>query len=92
MKDHTRNRIQLALITVLLVVIAAMAYKFIFVGSVERAADERAAILLERGASCELASSGIEMDSCTPAVDGCSATYLTSRKRDLIEVRNSLTA
>jgi hypothetical protein len=48
-RDGTRNRIQLAIIAVLLAVIAAMAYKFIVAGSVEKADDGRTAILLEPG-------------------------------------------
>lgn len=48
--DHpTRQRLQLGIIAVLLLVIAAMAYKFIVAGSVERAADARTAIVLESG-------------------------------------------
>ncbi len=46
MKAHTLQRVQLALIVVLLLVIAAMAYKFIVVGSVEKAEDGRTAIVL----------------------------------------------
>ena len=47
MNHPTRQRLQLGLIVVLLLVIAAMAYKFIVVGSVEAAADGRTAIVLE---------------------------------------------
>lgn len=46
MNHPTRQRLQLGLIVVLLLVIAAMAYKFIVVGSVEAAADGRTAIVL----------------------------------------------
>lgn len=49
MTDRNRNRTQLAIIAVLIAVIAAMAYKFIVVGSVEKAVDGRTAILLEPG-------------------------------------------
>lgn len=49
MNHPTRQRLQLGLIVVLLLVIAAMAYKFIVVGSVEAAADGRTAIVLEPG-------------------------------------------
>jgi hypothetical protein len=49
MKDHTRQRMQLGIIAVLLLVIAGMVYQFIVVGSVEKAKDGRAAILLEPG-------------------------------------------
>lgn len=49
MQQTTRNRIQLAIIAVLLLVIAALAVKFIVVGSVEKAPDGRTAILLEPG-------------------------------------------
>ncbi|MCG3189818.1 MAG: hypothetical protein LKCHEGNO_02319 [Burkholderiaceae bacterium] len=49
MRESLRNRIQLTLIVVLLLVIAAMAYKFIVAGSVEKAADGRVAIVLEPG-------------------------------------------
>jgi len=45
--DGTRHRIELAIIAALLVVIAAMAYKFIVAGSVEKAQDGRLAIVLE---------------------------------------------
>lgn len=47
MNHPTRQRLQLGLIVALLLVIAAMAYKFIVVGSVEPAADGRTAIVLE---------------------------------------------
>jgi hypothetical protein len=47
MKDRTVQRILLAIIAGLLLVIAAMAYKFIVAGSVEQAEDGRAAIVLE---------------------------------------------
>ena len=47
MKENVRHRIQLAIIAVLLLVIAAMAYKFIVAGSVEKAEDGRLAIVLE---------------------------------------------
>lgn len=49
MKESTRNRIQLTIIAVLLVVIAALAYKFIVVGSVETGEDGRQAIVLAPG-------------------------------------------
>ena len=49
MKDRTLQRISLAINAVLLLVISAMAYKFIFAGSVEKAADGRLAIVLEPG-------------------------------------------
>lgn len=49
MKEHVRQRVQLAIIGVLLLVIAAMAYKFIVAGSVEKAEDGRAAIVLTPG-------------------------------------------
>lgn len=49
MKEQLRNRLQLTIIAVLLIVIAAMAYKFIIAGSVEKAADGRVAIVLEPG-------------------------------------------
>ena len=49
MKETARQRLLLALIAVLLLVIAAMAYKFIVAGSVERAPDGRLAIMLEPG-------------------------------------------
>lgn len=49
MNHSTRQRLQLGLIIVLLLVIAAMAYKFIVVGSVEAAPDGRTAIVLEPG-------------------------------------------
>jgi len=46
MSEHTRSRIPLAIIVLLLLVIAAMAYKFAVVGSVEPAADGRKAVVL----------------------------------------------
>lgn len=49
MKEHVRQRVQLAIIAVLLLVIAAMAYTFIVAGSVEKAPDERVAIVLTLG-------------------------------------------
>ncbi|HMN75207.1 MAG TPA: hypothetical protein PKC97_04020 [Burkholderiaceae bacterium] len=49
MKEQLRNRVQLAIIAVLAVAIAAMAYKFIVAGSVEPSADGRTAIVLEAG-------------------------------------------
>lgn len=49
MSSGTRNRIQLAIIAALLVVVGAMAYKFIVAGAVERAPDGRIAIVLEPG-------------------------------------------
>ncbi|CAM5455587.1 Cytochrome c OS=Afipia felis OX=1035 GN=BN961_03252 PE=4 SV=1 [Afipia felis] len=49
MADVMRNRISLAVIAVLLLVIGAMAYKFIVVGSALKADDGRAEILLEPG-------------------------------------------
>lgn len=49
MTDRTLQRILLAIIAVLLLVIAAMAYRFIVAGSVEKAEDGRVAILLEPG-------------------------------------------
>jgi hypothetical protein len=49
MNQTTRQRLQLGTIVVLLLVIAAMAYKFIVAGSVEPAADGRMAIVLEPG-------------------------------------------
>lgn len=49
MKQSARQKIQLAIIAVLLLVIAAMAYKFIVAGSVEKAPDGRTAIVLEPG-------------------------------------------
>ncbi len=45
----TRSRVYPVIVVVLLLVIAAMAYKFIFAGSVEKAEDGRVAILLEPG-------------------------------------------
>ncbi len=47
MTGNARNRIYPAIIVVLLLIIAAMAYKFIVAGSTEKAGDERVAILLE---------------------------------------------
>ena len=49
MIDAARSRIYPAVIVVLLLVIVAMAYKFILAGSTEKAEDGRAAILLEPG-------------------------------------------
>lgn len=49
MSDAARGRIHLAIIAALLLVIAAMAYKFIVAGSTQTAADGRPAILLEPG-------------------------------------------
>lgn len=49
MTDAARGRIYLAIIAALLLVIAAMAYKFIVAGSTQTAADGRPAILLEPG-------------------------------------------
>ena len=49
MTDATRKRIYLAIIAGLLLVIAAMAYKFIIAGSTITAADGRPAIILEPG-------------------------------------------
>ncbi len=49
MKSATRNRIQLAVIAILLVAVAALAFRFIVVGSVEKAEDGRTAIVLEAG-------------------------------------------
>ncbi len=46
MTSAARNRIHLAIIAVLLLVIAVMAYKFIIAGSTEKAADGRVAIIL----------------------------------------------
>lgn len=49
MSDSGKQRIYLAIIAALLVVIAAMAYKFIIAGSTRAAADGRPAIILEPG-------------------------------------------
>jgi hypothetical protein len=49
MIDAARDRIYLAIIAALLLVIAAMAYKFIIAGSTKTAADGRPAIILEPG-------------------------------------------
>ena len=49
MSGTAATRIYLAIIAVLVLVIAAMAYKFIVVGSTETAADGRVAIILEPG-------------------------------------------
>lgn len=49
MTDAARPRIYLAIIAVLLIVIAALAYKFIVAGSTEKAEDGRVAIILEPG-------------------------------------------
>jgi len=49
MTDAARGRIYLTVIVVLLLVIAAMAYKFIVAGSTEKAEDGRVAILLDPG-------------------------------------------
>ena len=49
MTGAAKNRVYLAVIVVLLLIIAAMAYKFIVVGSTEKAEDGRVAILLEPG-------------------------------------------
>ncbi|HMO44779.1 MAG TPA: hypothetical protein PKB14_01965 [Rubrivivax sp.] len=49
MTERSRQRMLLAIIAVLLLAIAALAYKFIVAGSVEKAADGRTAILLESG-------------------------------------------
>jgi hypothetical protein len=47
MTDAAKTRIYLAIIAVLVVIIAAMGYKFIVAGSVERADDGRLAVTLE---------------------------------------------
>lgn len=47
MNDRSRQRVLLAIIAVLLLAVAALAYKFIIAGSVEKAEDGRAAIVLE---------------------------------------------
>jgi hypothetical protein len=44
-----KNRVYLAIIVLLLLVIAAMAYKFVVAGSAEKAEDGRITILLESG-------------------------------------------
>ena len=49
MTDAAKKRIYLAIIAALLLVIAAMAYKFIIAGSVEKAEDGRVAVILEPG-------------------------------------------
>ena len=49
MTDAARERIYLVIIAALLLVIAAMAYKFIIAGSTKIAADGRPAIILEPG-------------------------------------------
>jgi hypothetical protein len=49
MSESSRSRIFLAIIVLLLLVIAAMAYKFIVAGSVQMGPDGRAAIVLEPG-------------------------------------------
>jgi hypothetical protein len=49
MTDAARQRIYLGIIAALLLVIAAMAYKFIIAGSTQTAADGRPAIILEPG-------------------------------------------
>ncbi len=49
MTGAARSRIYLATIAVLLLVIAAMAYKFIVVGSTQRGEDGRVAVVLEPG-------------------------------------------
>ncbi len=49
MTDTSKNRIYPVVIAVLLLVIAAMAYKFIVVGSTEKTEDGRVAIILEPG-------------------------------------------
>ncbi len=49
MLDRTRHRIQLTIIALLVLVIAAMTYKFVVVGSVEKTKDGRVAIVLEPG-------------------------------------------
>ena len=47
MTEIARSRIYLAIIAVLLIVVASMAYKFIVTGSTDRAEDGRTAIILE---------------------------------------------
>jgi cytochrome c556 len=49
MPDSAKDRIYLAVIAGLLLVIAALAYKFNVAGSVEASADNRSAIILEPG-------------------------------------------
>ena len=49
MTDAAKSRIYLATIAVLLLVIAAMAYKFIVAGSTQKGEDGRLAIILEPG-------------------------------------------
>jgi len=49
MSEAARSRIYPAVIVVLLLVIAAMAYKFIVAGSTQRAEDGRVVVLLEPG-------------------------------------------
>jgi hypothetical protein len=49
MTNATRNRIYPTIVLVLLLIIAGMAYKFIVVGSTEKAEDGRVTILLEPG-------------------------------------------
>jgi hypothetical protein len=49
MSSVTRARMYQAIIVVLLLVIAAMAYKFIVLGSTERVDDRRVAVVLEPG-------------------------------------------
>jgi len=49
MTSSARNRMYLAIIAALLVVIAAMAYKFIVAGSTEKGEDGRVAVVLEPG-------------------------------------------
>ena len=49
MTDAAKSRIYLAIVAVLLLVIAAMAYKFIIAGSTEKAEDGRVALILEPG-------------------------------------------
>ena len=49
MAGAAKNRVYLAAIIVLLLIIAAMAYKFIVVGSTQKAEDGRIAIVLEPG-------------------------------------------
>ena len=49
MTDTSKNRIYLMIIAVLLLLVVAMAYKFIVVGSTEKTEDGRVAIILEPG-------------------------------------------
>jgi hypothetical protein len=49
MTTAAQNRAYLAIIVVLLLIIAAMTYKFVVAGSTEKAEDARIAILLEPG-------------------------------------------